>query len=157
MCQVPVREILWAHGSITHVPHPIRAPGLLSWLWSLVPWDKHGKVGKRWCFCRSVALKGCLRNNKKSEINVCEKCQIGAWGVRLFTHLKAAHILPAQALSTAPSLGTKWVLCFLNCPHVPTVLSPTAEKESDCADGVRGCTGNSMKECRLIHFGFRDA
>lgn len=62
-------------------------------------------------------------------MNVCEKRQIGARGVRLFTCLKAAHIFPAIFLNAAP------FLCFLNCPCVPTLLSPAAEKDSDCADG----------------------
>lgn len=52
-----------------------------------------------------------------------------------FTCLKAAHIFAARALSAAPFLGIKCVLCFLNCPHAPVLLNPAAEKESDCADG----------------------
>lgn len=54
-----------------------------------------------------------------------------------FTCLKAAQIFPARALSAAPFLGTKCVLCFLNHPRSPVLLNPAAEKESDCADGSK--------------------
>lgn len=141
-CQGDLR----AHSSITHVPHPIRAPGLLSRLWSAVLWDEHGKVGERWCFCRSIALKGWLNNNKKCEMNVCEKCQIGAWGVRLHLPEGCLHS-PCQSSQYCTIPWHK--VCSLLCFYVPILLSPAAEKESDCADGVRGCIGNTGKKCWL--------